>query len=114
MRVEQEQRGCASFKKLRARLDELYPETHLQKLLDAASEEHRKQHPFLTKKVKLFIIWIVLHGLIAVLGVAYTLIILVNLSELHRQMAARRTGMLLCCHFIYQMIPLFNSFTFST
>lgn len=69
-----------SARKLRARLEELYPEIHLQKLLDAAYEEQRKQHPFcFQKKVKLYNIRIVLRGPIEVLGIDYTLIILNNL-----------------------------------
>ncbi len=63
-------------RKLRERLEELCPESHVRKLLNDAGEEHYAKYPVLAKNIRLNKIWLVFPILIAVLGVIYTIIIL--------------------------------------
>jgi hypothetical protein len=62
-------------RKLRAKLDELYPDAQVEMLQKSAETEHRVRYPRLMN-VHLNTIWLSLHTLIAVLGVVYTIIIL--------------------------------------
>ncbi len=62
-------------RKLRARLDELYPDAQVEILQKNAENEHKMRYPRLIH-VRLNIIWLSLHMLIAVLGIIYTIIIL--------------------------------------
>ena len=63
-------------RKLRLRLDELHPDAQVKKTLDEASKEHWANYPFLSQRIRLHIVWLTLHTLIATLGVIYTIIIL--------------------------------------
>src|SRR5947199_10838619 len=51
--------------KLRLRLDELHPDAHVRKTLDEANEEHWSKHPFLSQRIRLHVVWLALHFLIA-------------------------------------------------
>ncbi len=63
---------------LRIRLDELYPEAHIMKILNTSDSEHEVIHPIIGVKIRLHRIWLILHILIATLGVVYTLIALLK------------------------------------
>lgn len=65
-------------RKIRLRLDELHPDAHMRKILDEANEEHRSTYPFLSQKIRLHVMWLALHSLIATLGIIYTIIALVR------------------------------------
>lgn len=58
------------------KLDELYPEADIRKILRKTHSEHHTKHPILATKIRLNRIWLGLHILIALLGVTYTLVIL--------------------------------------
>ena len=60
------------------RLNELCPEAQVKKILKTADLDHNTKHPLLSKKIRLRHIWIGLHILIAVLGIAYTIVILIK------------------------------------
>lgn len=64
-------------RKLRARLDGLYPEAQVEQLLKHAESEHKTHYTFMMK-VRLNNIWILLHAVIAVLGLLYTIMSLVK------------------------------------
>ncbi len=72
---ERSQYHIQRARKLRARLDELSSEAQVEMLQKSAENEHKVRYPRLMH-VRLNTIWLSLHTLIAVLGVAYTIIIL--------------------------------------
>lgn len=61
---------------IRKRLEELYPDSQIEKLMDNADREHSSKYPILARKIHLHSLWLVLHLLIAASGLIYTLIIL--------------------------------------
>lgn len=63
---------------LRLRLDELHPDAHVRKTLDNANQAHWSRLPLLSQRIRLHVVWLALHFLIATLGVIYTIIILVR------------------------------------
>ena len=65
-------------RKFRERLDVLCPDAQIKLLQQVADEEHRSQHPILAKRVRLSSLWLILHGFIAILGITYTIVILVR------------------------------------
>jgi len=65
-------------RKLRARLDELYPEAEAEQLLKAVEAEHNGRHPF--AHVRLHSLWLWLHALIVVLGLVETVLCLVSIQ----------------------------------
>lgn len=64
-------------RKLRAQLDALCSNAHVQQLQGEAEEEHKKRYPRLMD-IRLNNIWLALYGLIAALGVIYTVICLMR------------------------------------
>ncbi|GCE18620.1 hypothetical protein [Dictyobacter kobayashii] len=62
---------------IRQRLEELYPDTKLQALLDLTRKEQQKDFPFL-RGVRLYLIWVWLHFFIIILGIIYTIIALLH------------------------------------
>ena len=72
---ERSQYHIQRARKLRAKLDKLYPDAQIEMLQKSAENEHRILYPRMMN-VRLNIIWLSLHVLIAVLGAAYTIIIL--------------------------------------
>lgn len=72
---ERSQYHIQRARKLRTRLDELYPDTQVEMLQKIAENEHKIRYPRLVN-VRLNTIWLSLHTLIAVLGIIYTIIIL--------------------------------------
>ncbi len=66
------------MRQIRKKLEALYPDTTIRACLDAAWQEHIKKHPVISTKIRLYMVWSTLHTLIAVLGVIYTLIILIK------------------------------------
>ena len=72
---ERSQYHIQRARKLRARLDELYPDTQVEMLQKSAENEHKILYPRLVN-VRLNTIWLSLHTLIAILGIIYTIIIL--------------------------------------
>lgn len=64
--------------KLRLRLDELHPDAYVRKTLDEANKEHWSKYPVLSQRIRLHVVWLALHSLIATLGIIYTIIILVR------------------------------------
>ncbi len=65
-------------RKFRDRLDTLCPDAQINLLQQVADEEHQRQHPILAKKVRLSRLWLALHIFIALLGIIYTIIILIK------------------------------------
>jgi hypothetical protein len=61
---------------IRKKLEELHPETAIKACVDAARQEHIKKHPITSTKIRLYVVWLALHILIAALGIIYTFIIL--------------------------------------
>jgi len=68
-------------RKLRARLDEMCPGAAIEQLLKAAEVEHNAKYPF--AHVRLNHIWLWLHSLIAVLGLAETVLCLLSVQWAH-------------------------------
>jgi len=66
------------MRQIRKKLEALHPDTTITACLDAAWQEHIKKHPVVATKIRLYVVWSTLHILIAVLGVIYTLIILIK------------------------------------
>lgn len=64
-------------RKLRARLDDLYPDAQVEQLLKHAESEHKIHYAFMMK-VRLNNIWRLLHALIAVSGFIYTVMSLLK------------------------------------
>lgn len=61
---------------IRRHLEELYPESQIEKLMTKADQEHAARYPLFATKVHLHALWLVLHVLIAVSGIIYTILIL--------------------------------------
>ncbi|GCE12267.1 hypothetical protein [Tengunoibacter tsumagoiensis] len=57
----------------RQRLEELFPETQLSQVIEKTRQQQQKEFPIL-RNVRLYMLWIALHGLIAGLGIIYTII----------------------------------------
>lgn len=57
-------------RKLRAKLDSLYPDAELEQAFQEAEKEQKQAYPFLLR-IRLNTIWTLLHTLIALLGVTY-------------------------------------------
>lgn len=72
---ERSQYHILRARKLRARLDELYPDAQVEMLQKSAENEHRTRYPRLMH-VRLNTIWLSLHTLITILGLVYTIILL--------------------------------------
>ncbi|GER90664.1 hypothetical protein KDW_48260 [Dictyobacter vulcani] len=62
---------------IRKRLEELYPETQLQNLLDLTRKEQQADFPIM-RNIRLWSIWIILNGMVSVLGIVYTIIALLH------------------------------------
>lgn len=60
-------------RKLRSRLDEFYPDAQVENLYRAAEKEQQMRYPVMMH-VRLNNLWIGLHVLIAIAGIAYTVI----------------------------------------
>lgn len=69
---ERSQFHIARARRLRAKLDALYPDSELELLFQSAENEQKQTYPLLTN-VRLNAIWTALHALIALLGVIYTI-----------------------------------------
>lgn len=65
-------------RKLREQLSEIYPDLQLESLIEISNKEHNKKYGLIAQKVRLYIIWLTLHAIIAVLGFIYTIIILIR------------------------------------
>jgi hypothetical protein len=65
-------------RKLRARLNDLYPEAEAEQLLKAAEAEHSARHPF--AHVRLHHIWLCLHALIVVIGLVETVLCFISIQ----------------------------------
>lgn len=72
---ERSQYHIARARKLRARLDELCPESRVESLQIQAANEHQQRYPILMK-VRLNAIWIGLHVVVMGVGCFYTMICL--------------------------------------
>ena len=72
---ERSQFHIARARKLRAKLDALYPESELEPLFQRAEQEQRQAYPLLSN-VRLNTIWTALHVLIVFVGVLYGIICL--------------------------------------
>ncbi|HTK10748.1 MAG TPA: hypothetical protein VL485_26475 [Ktedonobacteraceae bacterium] len=57
------------------KLEELYPDTQLQHLLDQTRIEQQNEFP-IVRSIRLYILWIMLHFIISLLGIIYTFIAL--------------------------------------
>jgi hypothetical protein len=69
---ERSQFHIARARKLRAKLDALYPDSELEQLFQYAEQEQKRAYPLLMN-VRLNNIWTALHALIALLGVIYSI-----------------------------------------
>ena len=69
---ERSQFHITRARRLRAKLDALYPDSELELLFQGAENEQKRTYPLLTN-VRLNTIWTALHALIALLGVIYTI-----------------------------------------
>lgn len=58
---------------VRNRLEELYPDTQLQALLDLTRKEQQAKFP-IVRGIKLWSLWVLLNGIISILGIIYTII----------------------------------------
>ena len=65
-------------RKYRHRLDELVPDARLELLKKVADEEHFNRFPVMSKKIRLSRLWLALHGMIVLLGIVYSVIILIR------------------------------------
>ena len=65
-------------RKYRHRLNELLPDAQLELLKKMADEEHFKRFPVMSQKIRLSRLWLALHAIIVVLGVVYSVIILIR------------------------------------
>lgn len=80
--VKLHQRASLSYttsNKILERLEELYPSTHIHKILESSTHEQigkRKAVAFLHTRIRVYAIWLALHCLIIILGVIYTSVIL--------------------------------------
>jgi hypothetical protein len=64
-------------RKLRAKLDSVYPDADLEQLFQAAEKEQKQAYPLLMR-LRLNNIWTAFHALIALLGVIYSLLCLLR------------------------------------
>jgi hypothetical protein len=64
------------MRQIRKKLEELNPDATIRACMDAAWQEHIKNHTLIPTRIRLYMVWLTLHILIAALGVIYTLIIL--------------------------------------
>ena len=62
-------------RKLRAKLDNLYPDADLEQLFQEAEKEQKQAYPLL-RRTRLNNIWIALHTLIILLGMIYSILCL--------------------------------------
>lgn len=58
---------------IRKRLEELHPDTQLSTLLETTRKEQQAEFSIL-RSIRLYILWMALHGIILVLGIVYTII----------------------------------------
>lgn len=72
---ERSQFHIVRARKLRAKLENFYPDTELEQLFQRAEQEQRQVYPWLMR-VRLNAIWTALHALIGILGAVYTLLCL--------------------------------------
>ncbi len=75
---ERSQYHIQRARKLRAQLDELYPDAQVEILQKKAENEHKLLYPRLMI-FRLNTIWLSLHAFIALAGVVYTIIIFLHL-----------------------------------
>jgi hypothetical protein len=61
---------------LRARLNELCPDAEIEQLKTIADKEHKDHYPMLATRISLHNVWLLLHIFIALLGIAFTIIII--------------------------------------
>jgi hypothetical protein len=69
---ERSQFHTARARRLRAKLDALYSGSELEQLFQSVEYEQKQTYPLLTN-VRLNTIWTVLHALVALLGIIYTI-----------------------------------------
>ena len=69
---ERSQFHIARARKLRAKLDALYPDSELEQLFQLTEQEQKRTYPLLMN-IRLNTIWTTLHILIAILGVIYSI-----------------------------------------
>jgi hypothetical protein len=69
---ERSQFHIARARKLRAKLDALHPDSELEHLFQHAEQEQKRAYPLLMN-MRLNTLWTILHTLIAVLGVIYSI-----------------------------------------
>ena len=62
---------------IRQKLEELHPDTQLSALLEVTRKEQQEEFPVL-RNVRLYMLWMALHSLIAILGVIYTVIAILH------------------------------------
>lgn len=60
------------------RLDELCPDAEILKLKTLADTKHREHHPVLATRIRLHNVWLVLDIFIALLGILFTVIIILK------------------------------------
>lgn len=64
--------------KIRNRLDELFPDAQIRVILMKSDEEQDISYPIISRKIRLYRLWIGLHSLILLQGVIYSFIIILN------------------------------------
>ena len=62
---------------IRDKLEELHPATQLSALLEITRKEQQEEFPIL-RSIRLYMIWMALHSLVAILGVIYTVIAILH------------------------------------
>ena len=65
-------------RRLRQRIDELHPTLQMETLLDSSDKEHKLKSGILATRIRLHIMWLTLDGMIALLGIIYSIIALVH------------------------------------
>ncbi len=72
---ERSQFHISRARKLRAKLDSLYPDAALEQAFQEAEKEQKQAYPLLVR-IRLNTIWMALHTLMALLGIIYSILCL--------------------------------------
>ncbi|GCE30173.1 hypothetical protein KDA_56570 [Dictyobacter alpinus] len=62
---------------VRQRLEELYPDTQLQALLDSTRKEQQADFP-IVRHWRLWSLWVILNAMISILGIIYTIVAILH------------------------------------
>lgn len=66
------------MRQIRKKLETLHPDTTIEACLDLAWREHITKYPAISRRIRLYVVWSTLHAFIVLLGVIYTIIVLLK------------------------------------